>query len=123
MRGARGWRLAGDMITMSRLRTGRELVEIVALAFAYFVTARLSLLLAIPPGYATAVWPPSGIALAAILLAGPRMWPGVWIGAALTNLLVQGSPAVAVLVAYLGAPHGKPTDVPAARPAQCSAVS
>src|SRR2546429_2985213 len=37
------------------------------LAAVYFAAAKLSLLLAIPPGYATAVWPPSGIALAATL--------------------------------------------------------
>ncbi len=39
-------------------------------AAAYFAAGKLGLLLAIPPGYATAVWPPSGIALAAALLAG-----------------------------------------------------
>jgi len=83
---------------MMQLRTGRELVQIAALALAYFLAARLSLLLAIPPGYATAVWPPSGIALAAMLLGGPRIWPGVWIGAAVSNLFV-GSPAIAVLIA------------------------
>jgi len=44
------------------------------LAALYFAVAKLSLLLAIPPGYATAVWPPSGVAVAAILLAGNRMW-------------------------------------------------
>ncbi len=69
------------------------------LAAAYFVAAKLSLLLAIPPGYATAVWPPSGIALAALLLLGVRFWPGIWLGAALTNLTVEGSPLVAVLIA------------------------
>jgi integral membrane sensor domain MASE1 len=52
-------------------------------ALAYFAAARMSLVLAIPPGYATAVWPPSGIALAAALLLGNRVWPGIWIGAAL----------------------------------------
>jgi integral membrane sensor domain MASE1 len=36
------------------------------IAAVYFAAAKASLLLAIPPGYATAVWPPSGIALAAI---------------------------------------------------------
>src|SRR6185295_6932533 len=50
------------------------------LAALYFVAAKLSLLLAIPPGYATAVWPPSGLAVAAMLLAGNRLWPGVWLG-------------------------------------------
>jgi diguanylate cyclase (GGDEF)-like protein len=40
----------------------------------------------VPPGYATAVWPPSGIALAAVLLWGPRVWPGIVAGSVLVNL-------------------------------------
>jgi len=40
----------------------------------------------VPPGYATAVWPPSGIALAAVLLWGPRVWPGIAAGSVLVNL-------------------------------------
>ena len=84
---------------MIALRSGREVGVIAVLALAYFVTAKASLLLAIPPGYATAVWPPSGIALASILLAGPRVWPGIWLGAALTNLTVQGSPLLAAAIA------------------------
>src|SRR5205814_2448210 len=69
------------------------------LAAVYFAAAKLSLLLAIPPGYATAVWPPSGIALAAMLLLGPRVWPGIWLGAALANWTVGGSPLLAILIA------------------------
>jgi diguanylate cyclase (GGDEF)-like protein len=69
------------------------------LAGAYFLAGKLSLLLAIPPGYATALWPPSGIALAAALLAGTRVWPGIWIGAALVNLTVETSLIAAVLIA------------------------
>ncbi len=53
---------------------------------AYFVTGKLGLLLAIPPGYATAVWPPSGIALGALLLLGARYWPAVWLGSFITNI-------------------------------------
>ena len=68
-------------------------------AAAYFVAARLSLALAIPPGYATAVWPPSGIALAAALLLGGRIWPGIWLGAALANVMVESSLASALLIA------------------------
>jgi PAS domain S-box-containing protein len=72
--------------------------QIGVLAALYFGAAKLSLLLAIPPGYATAVWPPSGLALAAILLGGNRLWPGIWLGAALANLTVQTSIAAAVLI-------------------------
>ena len=68
-------------------------------AIAYFVAAKLALWLAIPPGYATAMWPSSGIALAAILLFGNRIWPGIWIGAALVNVTVNSSMLAAVLIA------------------------
>ncbi len=54
-------------------------------ALGYFVSGRLGQLLAFPPSYATAVWPPSGIALAAVLLIGPRAWLGVFLGAFLVN--------------------------------------
>jgi integral membrane sensor domain MASE1 len=59
------------------------------LALGYFAAAQASLVFAIPPGYATAIWPPSGIALAALLLWGPRACPGVWLGALLTNYAVD----------------------------------
>jgi hypothetical protein len=39
-------------------------VAMAVLAVAYYVSGKLGLLLALPPGYATAVFPPSGIALA-----------------------------------------------------------
>ncbi|HYQ94547.1 MAG TPA: MASE1 domain-containing protein, partial [Burkholderiales bacterium] len=68
------------------------------LAAVYFAAAKLSLLLAIPPGYATAVWPPSGIALAATLALGNRVWPGVWVGAALVNLTVESSWLASALI-------------------------
>jgi len=63
-----------------------RLVELIAIAAAYYAVGRLSLLLAIPPGYATAVWPASGIALAATLLRGYRVWPGILLGSFLINV-------------------------------------
>lgn len=85
---------------------------IVVLAFLFYITARLGLLLAIPPGYATSVWLPSGIALAFILLFGYRVAPAIWIGSFLVNyqmsdhLLIAssiglGSTLQAILGAYL----------------------
>jgi diguanylate cyclase (GGDEF)-like protein len=68
------------------------------LAAAYFSAAKLALLVAIPPGYATAVWPPSGIALAFVLLLGGRVWPGIWLGASLVNVTVQSSLVAATLI-------------------------
>ncbi len=75
-----------------------HLVRVALLAVTYFCVAKLSLLTAIPPGYATALWPPSGIALAALILLGPRVWPGVWLGAMLVNVTVQASFAAALLM-------------------------
>lgn len=75
-----------------------DLRHAAALAAGYIVAAKFALLAAIPPGYATAVWPPSGIALAALLLFGKRLWPGVFLGAALVNIGVQSSPLAAILI-------------------------
>ena len=69
------------------------------LAVAYFAAAKLALLVAIPPGYATALWPGSGIALAALLIAGSRLWPGVWVGSLAANLTVEGSVFSSVVIA------------------------
>ncbi len=71
-------------------------LQIIGLAVAYSVTGKLGTFLAIPPGYATAIWPPSGIALAGILVYGYRIWPGILLGAFLVNFsnaLVAGSVA------------------------------
>ena len=72
--------------------------QVALLAAIYFAAAKLSLLLAIPPGYATAVWPPSGVALAAMLMWGSRIWPGIWIGAALVNFTINSSVLAAVVI-------------------------
>ncbi|MDA0745179.1 MAG: CHASE domain-containing protein [bacterium] len=55
-------------------------------AGGYYVAGKMALLLAIPPGYATAVWPASGIALASALLCGYRVWPGVLLGSFFVNV-------------------------------------
>jgi two-component system, sensor histidine kinase len=59
---------------------------IVLVAISYAVTGRLGLYWAIESGYASAIWPPSGIALAAMLLTGYSIWPGVFLGSFLANL-------------------------------------
>jgi PAS domain S-box-containing protein len=87
-RAGRESRAPGFPLTNQRLL---YLGQLGLLAGAYFIAAEVALMLAIPPGYATAVWPSSGIALAAILLFGNRMWPGVWLGAAIANYMISSS--------------------------------
>jgi diguanylate cyclase (GGDEF)-like protein len=70
-----------------------RLARIVILAAGYSLTGIVGLSLAIPPGYATAVWPPSGIAVAALLLWGRQVWPGIWLGSFLVNTAVAFSDA------------------------------
>jgi PAS domain S-box-containing protein len=65
--------------------------KIVALAAAYSAGGKFGLKLAFLHRSASAVWPPTGIALAALLLYGYRLWPGVWLGAFLVNLTTSGS--------------------------------
>jgi len=77
----------------------RRVGLLVALAAAYFVAGRLGLELAVVNPNATAVWPPTGIALAALLLAGYEVWPAIMVGAFLVNVTVSGSVSSAVAVA------------------------
>ena len=73
--------------------------ELVALAALYFGAARIGLAMDAVGGFATLVWPPTGIALAALLLRGHRLWPGVMIGAWVANFLTGASFPVALGIA------------------------
>jgi signal transduction histidine kinase/integral membrane sensor domain MASE1 len=75
---------------MIRLR-GRTVRAMLALSAVYFCTGKLGLFLAYLHPSASAVWPPSGIALAALLLWGYRLWPGIFVGAFLVNITTAGS--------------------------------
>ena len=58
------------------------------LALLYVIAAKLGLFLAIPPGFSTSIWPPSGIALAWLIIFGYSRSPGVLIGSFLINLYI-----------------------------------
>src|SRR2546421_7379933 len=90
-----------------------------ALLLAYFAAAKVGLSLAVVNQSATAVWPPTGIALAAVLLLGRRGWPALWGGAPLGHFTILhppsppagvaprklfGTPRRAPLVSRLGQP-------------------
>src|SRR5207302_10530649 len=72
--------------TVMRVRPFPFLMGVLALAGVYFAAARLGLSLAFLAEQVTVVWPPTGIALAAVLLFGPRAWPGIALGAFLANI-------------------------------------
>ncbi|MEU8030952.1 MASE1 domain-containing protein [Streptomyces sp. NPDC049099] len=81
-------------------RSGVAAVEICATAALYFGSAKLGLLQQLVRGQVTPLWPPSGIAVASLLLCGPRVWPGIALGAFLVNVSLGPSvPAVLAIMA------------------------
>src|SRR6516162_7234628 len=70
-------------------------VAVLAVALLYFACGKLGLDLAFESHSVTAIWPPTGIALAALILGGYRLWPAVALGALLTNV-DTGVPAITV---------------------------
>jgi integral membrane sensor domain MASE1 len=69
--------------------------KVAVIAGAYYLSARVGLDLAFETTSVTAIWPPTGIALAALVLWGVSMWPGVALGAFLANAWT-GVPLIAV---------------------------
>ena len=62
-----------------------------ALTVLYFAAGKLALTLAFLNASASPVWPPAGIALAALLLLGYRVWPAIFFGAFLVNFATAGT--------------------------------
>jgi PAS domain S-box-containing protein len=62
------------------------IARILLLAVVYFAAAKLGLSLATLHSNVTPVWPPTGLAIAALLMFGRRVWPGIFLGALLTNI-------------------------------------
>jgi PAS domain S-box-containing protein len=77
----------------------RYALSIVLLAAVYFVAAKFGLSLASVHTNVSPVWPPTGIAIAAVLLLGYRAWPGIFLGAFLGNFLTPIPAAVAGAIA------------------------
>jgi len=71
-----------------------QLLQLLVLVGVYFAAVRLGLALADAHGNVSSVWPPSGIAIAALLIFGTRLWPGIAIGALLANFST-GTPILA----------------------------
>ncbi len=70
---------------------GRYTATLVAVALAYFVLAKLGLRLASINPSASPIWPPTGVALAAVLLGGLRVWPAIFVGAFAANATTAGT--------------------------------
>src|ERR1051325_1894170 len=77
-----------------------RLVLILGIALVYFLAAKFGLSLAIGTKQVTTFWPPTGIALAALLLFGENVWPGVMLGAFAANILTHETALVALGIGF-----------------------
>jgi PAS domain S-box-containing protein len=73
--------------------------RIAALAVIYFLGGKLGLSLAFVNASTSPIWPPTGIAVAALILFGRDLWPGIAIGAFLVNFTTSGAPIVSAVIA------------------------
>jgi signal transduction histidine kinase len=73
-------------------------IQVLGLAAIYVAAARAGLALNAVAGFATLVWAPSGIALAALLILGRQFWPGILIGAIVANYWTGAPLPVAVAI-------------------------
>lgn len=76
-------------------------VRVAGVFFVYLITARIGLGLHDVNTFATLIWPPSGIALAAFILYGSRVWPAIFCAAFLTYASL-GAPLLIALGIGIG---------------------
>ncbi|MET9657943.1 MASE1 domain-containing protein [Streptomyces sp. NPDC006510] len=83
-----------------------KVLTVLAVAVCYYATARLGLLQQLVRGQVTPLWPPSGIAVAALLVLGLRIWPGIALGALAVNITIGPSvlPVLAIAAGNTIAP-------------------
>ena len=84
---------------MRKEQARARVVTLLALAAIYVAAGKLGLSLALLHESASAVWPPTGIALAAFLLLGRSAWPAIFAGAFLVNLTTAGNLATSLGIA------------------------
>jgi signal transduction histidine kinase len=82
-----------------RMSVLRVLLQLAVVALSYWLAATVSLRLALIHGQVTPIWPPTGIALVAILVFGRRVWPAVFVGALAVNLPIGPTPLGAAFIA------------------------
>jgi signal transduction histidine kinase/ActR/RegA family two-component response regulator len=79
---------------------GSYALELLAIGLAYFVFAKIGLALASIHPSASPIWPPTGLALAAVMLRGYRVWPAIFLGAWLANATTAGSVYTSSAIAF-----------------------
>jgi anti-anti-sigma factor len=92
-------RLSGLTDTGQMAGIGPYAVRFLVVAATYYLTARLSLRVALVGSVVTPIWPPTGIAVVALLSFGIRLWPAITLAALLVNVPINSSLGGALLIA------------------------
>ncbi len=82
--------------------TLKPFLKLILIAACYFLAARLGLLIAYEHTNVSPIWPPSGLALALVIILGYRIWPAIWLGAFIANAVVFASNNVATTPCLIG---------------------
>lgn len=79
-------------------------LRILAVAGAYYAAADLGLLrqVTVHGSVVTPLWPPTGIALGALLVMGLRVWPGIALGSLLVIATLNGSVSASTALVVAG---------------------
>jgi integral membrane sensor domain MASE1 len=91
-----------DAGVVDRARFRRQTVTVLTVlgvAACYYATARLGLLQQLVRGQVTPLWPPTGVAVTALLVFGVRIWPGIALGALAANIAIGPSVLPVLLIA------------------------
>lgn len=89
----------GGSSVAGRVTALSVVLQLAVVTLAYYLAAIASLRLALVHGQVTPVWPPTGIALVALLVFGRRVWPAVFVAALAVNLPIGPSALGAGLIA------------------------
>src|SRR5262245_12351624 len=87
-------------ISPRTIRRGLNYIAgLIGIGLTYFVLAKIGLALALIHPSASPIWPPTGFALAAIVLWGYRAWPAIFLAAMMANATTNGSMSTAISIA------------------------
>src|SRR6266581_3815298 len=89
----------GSLAARMKRYSSRWLATLLLLTVVYVVAGRLGLRFAFENPSASPIWPPTGIAIAALLVLGLDLWPAVLLGAFVVNATTAGNLFTAVGIA------------------------
>jgi PAS domain S-box-containing protein len=82
------------------LRFPKKIAIAAGLLLVYFAAGKLGLRLALVNASTSTIWPPTGIALAALLILGYEFWPVILIGSFLVNITTTGTLVTSISIAF-----------------------